>query len=155
MPNVVGLELNRAKELMTQLGFTNVRYEPMESLKPENEVVYQSVGKNETIDVSAEIIIQYSTGVIETTAPTQEQLPEETETEQTVPPFGVSWVVPERTEEYRLDVCMGGTRDVLFSKLVPPGAKTVIFDLAGSGTMYYDLYINGEFLQTKKVVFSE
>ena len=33
-------------------------------------------------------------------------------------------------------------------------AKTVIFDLTGSGTVYYDLYIDGEFLETKKVVFS-
>ena len=49
---------------------------------------------------------------------------------------------------------MGGTNEVLFSKLIPPGAKTVIFDLTGSGTVYYDLYIDGEFLETKKVVFS-
>ena len=152
MPNVVGLELSRAKELMTQLGFTNVRYEPTESSKPENEVVYQSISKNETVDASAEIIIQYSTGVVET-QPQVTQAPEETMPEQTAPPFSVSWVVPESTEEYRLDVCLGGTRDVLFSKLVPPGAKTVIFDLTGNGTVYYDLYINGEFLETKKVEF--
>ncbi|MGM9659574.1 MAG: Stk1 family PASTA domain-containing Ser/Thr kinase [Faecousia sp.] len=154
MPNVVGLELSRAKELMTQLGFTNVRYEPMESLKPENEVVYQSVAKNETVDASTEIIIQYSTGTPGATPqPTGE--PEQTEPEETVPPFSVSWVVPESTEEYRLDVCLGGTRDVLFSKLIAPGAKTVIFDLSGSGTVYYDLYINGEFLETKKVEFTK
>ncbi|MDY3225814.1 MAG: Stk1 family PASTA domain-containing Ser/Thr kinase [Candidatus Faecousia sp.] len=148
MPNVIGLELSRAKELMTQLGFTNVRYEPMESMKPKNEVVFQSVAKNDTVDASSEIIIQYSTGM-EETANT-----EETESQDTVPPFSVSWVVPESDEEYRLDVCLGGTRDVLFSKLVPPGAKAVIFDLSGRGTVYYDLYIDGEFLETRKVEFN-
>ena len=157
MPNVVGLELNRAKELMTQMGFTNVRYEPTESSRPENEVVYQSVEKNVAADVSSEVIIQYSTGVSETLPmPTGETFPAETEPEaETVPPFSVSWVVPESSEEARLDVCAGGTREVLFSKIIPPGAKTVIFDLTGRGTVYYDLYINGEFLETKKVEFTK
>ena len=154
MPNVVGLELSRAKELLTQMGFTNVRYEQMESPKPANEVIYQSVAKNETVDASSEVIIQYSTGVVET-VPQVKDDPMETEQEQTVPPFSVSWVVPESTEEYRLDVCLGGTRDVLFSKLIAPGAKTVLLDLTGNGTVYYDLYINGEFLETKKVVFTQ
>ena len=151
MPNVVGLELNRAKELMEQMGFTNVRYEPTESSRPENEVVYQSVGKNETVDVSTEIIVQYSSGVAETV---ETEPPAQTGSEATTPPFSVSWVVPERDEEYRLDVCLGGTKDVLFSKLIPPGAKTVLLDLSGSGVVYYDLYIDGEFAETKTVDFS-
>lgn len=151
MPNVVGLELSRAKELIQQLGFTNVRYEPTESSRPENEVVYQSVGKNETVDVSTEIIVQYSSGVAETV---ETEPPAQTGSEATTPPFSVSWVVPERDEEYRLDVCLGGTKDVLFSKLIPPGAKTVLLDLSGSGVVYYDLYIDGEFAETKTVDFS-
>lgn len=151
MPNVVGLELSRAKELIQQLGFTNVRYEPTESSRPENEVVYQSVGKNETVDVSTEIIVQYSSGVAETV---ETEPPAQTGSEATTPPFSVSWVVPERDEEYRLDVCLGGTKDVLFSKLIPPGAKTVLLDLSGSGVVYYDLYFDGEFAETKTVDFS-
>ena len=153
MPNVIGLELNRAKELMKQLGFTNVRYEPTESSRPENEVVYQSVAKNETVDVSAEVIIQYSSGSVEN-APESDGQTQQTESEATVPPFSVSWVVPESDVEYRLDVCLGGTRDVLFSKLIPPGARTVLLDLSGSGVVYYDLYINGEFAETKTVDFT-
>ena len=151
MPNVEGLELKRAKELMTQLGFTNVRYEPTESSRPENEVVYQSVAKNETVDVSAEVIVQYSSGGVETAPESGGQAGEP---DATVPPFSVSWVVPESDEEYRLDVCLGGTKDVLFSKLIPPGAKTVLLDLSGSGVVYYDLYINGEFAETKTVDFT-
>ncbi|MDY4598197.1 MAG: Stk1 family PASTA domain-containing Ser/Thr kinase [Candidatus Faecousia sp.] len=151
MPNVIGLELTRAKELMNQLGFTNVRYEPTESSRPENEVVYQSVAKNETVDVSAEVIVQYSSGGVETAPESGGQAGEP---DATVPPFSVSWVVPESDEEYRLDVCLGGTKDVLFSKLIPPGAKTVLLDLSGSGVVYYDLYINGEFAETKTVDFT-
>ena len=151
MPNVIGLELTRAKELMNQLGFTNVRYEPTESSRPENEVVYQSVAKNETVDVSAEVIVQYSSGGVETAPESGGQAGEP---DATVPPFSVSWVVPESDEEYRLAVCLGGTKDALFSKLIPPGAKTVLLDLSGSGVVYYDLYINGEFAETKTVDFT-
>ncbi len=153
MPNVVGLELNRAKELMTQLGFTNVRYEPTESSRPENEVVYQSVDKDETLDVSSEIIIQYSSGVAET-QPTQATAPQETEPDNSVL-ISVSWVVPESAEEARLDVCLGGTRDVIVSKSIAPGAKTVLLDLTGTGTVSYDLYLNGQFLETKTLEFTK
>ena len=151
MPNVIGLDLERARELMTQMGFSNVRYEETESSRPRNEVVYQSVAKNEKVDTSAEVIIQYSSGVVETVENTE---PDETESQATMPPFSVSWVVPESTEEYRLDVCLGGTKEILFSKLIPPGGRTVLLDLSGTGVVYYDLYINGEFAETKTVDFT-
>ena len=151
MPNVVGLELNRARELMNQLGFTNVRFEPTESSQPENEVVYQSVTKNETVDVTAEVIIQYSRGVTETAGDTQ---PQETEQDTTTRTFDVSWVVPVRDEEYQLDVCLFGTPEVLAQRMVSPGAQTVVLKLTGSGVVYYDLYINGDFVETKSVDFT-
>ena len=151
MPNVVGLELNRARELMNQLGFTNVRFEPTESSQPENEVVYQSVNKNEMVDVTAEVIIQYSRGVTETAGDTQ---PQETEPDTTTRTFDVSWVVPVRDEEYQLDVCLSGTPEVLAQRMVSPGAQTVVLKLTGSGVVYYDLYINGDFVETKSVDFT-
>ena len=151
MPNVVGLELNRARELMNQLGFTNVRFEPTESSQPENVVVYQSVNKNETVDVTAEVIIQYSRGVTETAGDTQ---PQETEPDTTTRTFDVSWVVPVRDEEYQLDVCLAGTPEVLAQRMVSPGAQTVVLKLTGSGVVYYDLYINGDFVETKSVDFT-
>ena len=151
MPNVVGLELNRARELMNQLGFTNVRFEPTESSQPENEVVYQSVNKNEMVDVTAEVIIQYSRGVTETAGDTQ---PQETEPDTTTRTFDVSWVGPVRDEEYQLDVCLSGTPEVLAQRMVSPGAQTVVLKLTGSGVVYYDLYINGDFVETKSVDFT-
>ena len=44
---------------------------------------------------------------------------------------------------------------MLFSKIIPPGANTVSLDLSGHGTVYYDLYINGEFVDTKDVTFTD
>ena len=69
--------------------------------------------------------------------------------------ISVSWVVPESAEEARLDVCLGGTRDVIVSKSIAPGAKTVLLDLTGTGTVSYDLYLNGQFLETKTLEFTK
>ena len=150
MPNVVGMELDRVKELMDQLGFTNVRYEQVESQKPVNEVVYQSVAKNMDTDVSSEIIIHYSGGLQEEdeTQPTE---PEETVEEITIT---VSWEVPEKPIEYRLEICLSGTKDILESKLVPPNTASTYVELTGSGSREYDLYIDGVYECTKLVDFN-
>lgn len=151
MPNVVGLPLDRAKELMEQRGFDNVRYEPVESQKPENEVVYQSVEKDKEIDVSSEVIIHYSEGPQQTVDPTDEAtVPEETDAQTT---YTVSFEVPERQVEYMLDICLKGSRDILASTMVPRGAKSTYVLLTGSGTMSFDLYIDGVYECTKEVNF--
>lgn len=153
MPEVVGKDLTLVQELMTQLGFQNVRYEPMESQKPKNEVIYQSVAKDTETDVTAEIIIQYSEGPKETepTVPptTPETAPQETES------FSVPLEVPDRQVEYRLEVCLKGSTEILASKLVPPGTTRTYVDLSGTGTQEYDLYIDGAYLRTQTVEFTK
>ena len=157
VPNVLGLEISRAKELMEQQGFKNVRYEQVESQRPKNEVIYQSVAKNKEVDVNAEIIVHYSRG------PQEE--------EQTVPPtekplenpgssvekftMTVTFSVPEMEEEYRLDICLGGTNDVLVSKMIAPGSTSTYAELTGRGLVAYDLYVNGRFLETRSIEFTE
>ena len=153
MPDVVGKDLELVKELMTQLGFEKVRYEPMESQKPKNEVIYQSVAKDTDTDVTSEIIIQYSEGPKETEPPVQETspatVPEETES------FSVPLEVPDRQVEYRLEVCLKGSTEVVASKLVPPGTTQTYVDLSGTGTQEYDLYIDGAYLRTQTVEFTK
>ena len=157
MPNVVGMELDRVKELMDQLGFTKVRYEPMESQKPKNEVIYQSVAKDTKTDVTSEIIIHYSEGPKETTAPTENT--QET-TESTTAPtteeteITISFKVPERDKEYRLEVRPKGSGEVVASKLVPPGVASTYVNLKGTGTQSFDLYADGEYIRTESVPFS-
>ena len=80
--------------------------------------------------------------------------PQETEPDTTTRTFDVSWVVPVRDEEYQLDVCLAGTSEVLAQRMVSPGAQTVVLKLTGSGVVYYDLYINGDFVETKSVEFT-
>ncbi len=62
MPNVMGMDKDRAIEQLTDLGFTNVRTRSVESLKTKGEVVYQSQEKGVEIDVNTEILLEYSEG---------------------------------------------------------------------------------------------
>ena len=63
--------------------------------------------------------------------------------------------VPDRQVEYRLEVYLKGSTEVLTSKLVPPGTTRTYVDLTGSGTMEFDLYVDGAFLRTQTVEFTE
>jgi beta-lactam-binding protein with PASTA domain len=157
MPNVVGLDVDRAEELLTGQGFVNVRYEKMESQKPMGQVIYQSVSKNVEVDVEAEIIIHYSEGPKETEAPV-EATTEPVDVGQTQPQeveFTASFTLPEREEEYRLDICISGTKDVVASQMISPGTSSAMVQLTGRGTVYYDLYINGVFECEKKVTITD
>ena len=44
---------------------------------------------------------------------------------------------------------------MIVSKSIAPGAKTVLLDLTGTGTVSYDLYLNGQFLETKTLEFTK
>ena len=154
VPNVVGLEIGRAKELMEQQGFKNVRYEQVESQKPENEVIYQSVAKNKEIDVNSEIIVHYSMGPHETES-TEATLPAADSGENQDFSMTVTFSVPDMPEEYRLDICQGGTSEVLISKMIAPGSSSTYVLLTGRGVVFYDLYVNGEYLETRSIEFTE
>ena len=108
------------------------------------------MAKNTDTDVSSEIIIHYSGGLQEEdeTQPTE---PEETVEEITIT---VSWEVPEKPIEYRLEICLSGTKDILESKLVPPNTASTYVELTGSGSREYDLYIDGVYECTKLVDFN-
>ena len=64
----------------------------------------------------------------------------------------VTFGVPERDEEYRLDICLAGTNDVLASKMIAPGTGSIYVKLSGRGLVAYDLYVNGEYLETTRSI---
>ena len=155
VPNVVGLEISRAKELMEQQGFKNVRYEQVESQKPKDEVIYQSVGKNKEVDVNSEIIIHYSEGPQEVvTEPTQNPVvqPEDPGSSTEKIEMTVTFGVPEKDVEYRLDICLAGTKEVLVSKMIAPGTNSIYALMYGRGLVAYDLYVDGTYLETTKPI---
>ena len=158
MPNVVGMEGSRAKELLTQLGFNTVKMEYVESQKARDEVIYQSVESNTEVDVNTEITLLLSEGPPETTAPPETQPLETTVSTEPQPnaiTVRVGIVVPVREEDYALDICLHDTKDVVTTKLVAAGSSNTTVMLTGSGAVEYDLYIDGVFENTIKVEFTK
>ena len=151
MPNVVGLELARAKELLDQQGFKNIETEEVDSQKDKGLVVYQSVNKNEEVDVTTKVVLQVSRGPEEETQPT-----EENETTIAVggdDPVSIAFSLPEREEPYILSIFQDG-REVVESREIQPGTITVSVPLSGVGTIKYDLWIDGEYYRSQTVEFT-
>ena len=139
MPNVVGMNVELAKPLLEQLGFTNLRIEAVESSKPAGEVVYQSVEKDKDVDVTTEVIIHYSSRPEETTEATEAP----TEPQEVTMPFFIA--VPERDKAYTLDVCPHGSTQSVANVVVEAGQTTAEVTLTGKDNMDFDLYVDGVF----------
>lgn len=139
MPNVVGMDVELAKPLLEQLGFKNLRVEPVESSKPAGEVVYQSVEKDKDVDVTTEVIIHYSNRPEETTEATEAP----TEPQEVTMPFFIA--VPERDKAYTLDVCPHGSTQSVANVVVEAGQTSAEVTLTGKDNMDFDLYVDGVF----------
>lgn len=151
MLNVMGLDVDKAKELLGQAGFSNIKTEEVESLKPKGEVIHQSAAKNAEIDVNTEIVLQISKGPEETTGPTQATIPQRP---QPSPLTIGDAVLPAGTDEpYILSIFLNG-KEVIESREIVPGTSSFVCDLTGTGTQTYDIYIDGEFYQSKEVPFN-
>ncbi len=149
MPNVVGQPLETALTVLSASGFNNVETVPVESNREKNEVVSQSVRKNEEVDVTTAITLEVSKGPAETTAPTTEP--------PTEPPLvtkRIKLTLPtDMTETYTLSLKQGDT-EVVSPTEVEPTQTTIEVELQGSGVQYYDLYVNEKYYQTVKVDFT-
>lgn len=91
MPNVVGQNYATAYRILTQLGFTNVSAESVESNATKDEVVKQPFKQGTMVDVTAKIVLQISKGPKPTEAPTR---PPATNPPETQPPVTIK---PEET----------------------------------------------------------
>ncbi len=153
MPDLIGKNVELAKELLNELGFTNVRPEMVESQKPKDQVVYQSVKKDELVDVNKEIIIHYSEGPVETLPPETTEETTEPETEPQEVTMNFTFSVPTRDQDYVLDVCTAGTTSSVATQVVKAGDGSVTVQLTGKGSMVFDLYIDGVFERAQNLEF--
>ena len=146
MPGVVGRNKTYALDLLDELGFKNIGIMEVESTEEKGTVVSQSHPKGTEIDVNTEIILEISKGMPETTAP-----------EETVPVMmtkQVTFILPEKTEAYTLNIRLEGN-EVMETQTIQPGVTSFTVDLSGSGTKVYELYINGELYRSEKVTFTD
>ena len=59
----------------------------------------------------------------------------------------------DRTEDYTLSLKQNG-KEVLEPTTITAGTTQIEVELTGTGTQYYDLWINGEYYKTEKVEFT-
>ena len=147
MINVVGQQYSAAYENLKELGFTKITPKYVENDADEGEVVEQSVSRGNEISIDKEIVLTVSSGPAPTEAPTQAPTPTQVTVYQT---FSLP---SDRTENYILSLYKDG-KTVYEDAEITAGTTSITVELTGSGTQYYDLYINDEYYKTEKVVFS-
>ena len=147
MINVVGQQYSTAYENLKELGFTKITPKYVENDADEGEVVEQSVSRGNEIGIDKEIVLTVSSGPAPTEAPTQAPTPTQVTVYQT---FSLP---SDRTENYILSLYKDG-KTVYEDAEITAGTTSITVELTGSGTQYYDLYINDEYYKTEKVVFS-
>ena len=145
MPGVVGQDQQYAMDLLHDLGFQKVRTQTVESKEPVGTVVSQSHQKGEQIDVMTEILLEVSMGPGTNT-------PEETGPVMVTK--RVTFVLPDRSEAYSLNIRLNGN-EVIETQTIPGGTATFTIELTGTGTNFYELFIDGEPYRTEKVVFTD
>ena len=128
VPQVVGLSFKEAVKTLNDYGFTNIDEEYVESDKPENEVLYQSVTQGTEIDVNTKIILRVSLGPTETQPPRDENITKRV----TIP-------VPDLGKTYYVEIWQGNNQ-IREAVKVEAGVTEIEVDLTGSGTQVYQLY---------------
>ena len=144
MPNVVGMQIDRAINVLKASNFHIYRIEKVESNRESDEVVSQSELKNTQVDITKEIILYVSLGPGVTA-------PIEPDGEKTLlVPFDLPHSITEAN--YTVTVKKDGV--VIRSVLVEPGSTSISVALTGTGEQEFFFYHNDELLGSKKVVFT-
>ena len=108
----------------------------------------QSVSRGTELEIDKEIVLSVSKGPAPTEPPTEAPTdPPELTVQKT---FNLP---TDRTEDYVLSLYLNG-KNVYEDAAITAGTSSITVELTGSGTLYYDLYINGEYYKTEKVVFT-
>ena len=151
MPDVLGLDMDTAIQVLKTKGFQNVETYTIDSSQPANQVVRQSENPEAVVALSKNIVLGVSNGSGYDTAPTA---PPQTGDSAALQTETVSFTVPVQEEAYNLIICPKGRADQqVASGVVQPGDYTFTVTLTGSGEQEYDLFVNGEYYQSMKVTF--
>ena len=129
MPNVTGIDIDKAVNILVNSGFKNYVIESVESDADKDTVVTQSVEKNTEVDVNTQITLGVSTGAAEKPEVTKDV------------------VIDLRGSALEADchvvVKVGNT--VVFDGTVKKGTTTItIADQKGSGPVKYTVMINDQ-----------
>ena len=153
---VVGKDKVHAVELLEAKGFSKIRTITVPSDEPEGRVVSQSETAGEEIDVTTEIFLEISEGPAETTEPPTEeteQIPVETIAPEVVwTQKEISFALPDRDTAYTLVVHRDGV-PCISEVTIQPDSDIFSLTVEGTGTMIFDLIIDGVVYASQSVEF--
>ena len=156
MPKLVGKSFKEAKAELEKLGFTGyISYTREESNEPRDEVIEQPYKKGEMVDITEDVVLVVSKGPKETEPaekPTEAPKPTDPPNRDVTRTVTIS-LPADRTEDYVLGLYLNG-KSVLEATAITAGTASIDVTLTGSGTVYYDLYINDAYFRAEKVEFS-
>ena len=141
MPSVLGQNLSTAIGVLKNSGFKNIKYTAVASNQSKDTVVKQSVPEGFEIEVTAEIILEYSEGPDETTAATT--MPSGSSDPEVTILYTLA-LPTDMTEAYTLHLKQNGV-DVVEPYPAQPTETHVQVELTGSGVETFDLYVNDTF----------
>ena len=144
MPNLVGMQIDKAVNVLKASYFENYRIEMVESSMDEGKVVAQSEQKSTLVDLTKEIVLNVSLGPGVT-------LPKDPTGEQTML---VEFDLPAAVTENNYTITVQKDGVVIRSVLAEPGSTSISVALTGIGEQEFFFYHENELLGSKKVVFS-
>ena len=148
LPNVQGMTLESALDVLERNGFKNVLTEPVESSKQKDTVISQSHTAFTKQDVTTEIILQVSIGM--STSNTQ---PPEVEFEN-LPTKVITVRLPDDIlGQYRVTIEQNG--EVLQEREIYPGTISTQFELSGEGIQTYEIWVAGNLYKQESVDFTK
>ena len=153
MPSVLGQNLSTAIGVLKAMGFTNIKYVPVESDEDKDTVVKQSVPQGFVIEADAEIKLEYSEGSKETEAPPTTTAEPTTGTEETVTSAYTLALPSDVKEGDRLMLKQNGVNVMPDEYVVRATDTSLMVVLTGSGVQTYQLYVNDEYHSEIKVDF--
>ena len=156
MQKLVGLSVNAAIEILKGDNFTNYEIDPVESDEPKDTVIEQSVAPNDEVDVNTKIVLKVSKGkpqpvevekTVTVAVPSAEELGADGFVES-------DYTAEDGTVHLKLELKLNGTvvhtaEDLNFES---PALQVT---LKGTGTVNYELWINGNAFSVITVDFAQ
>ena len=139
MPSVVGETLETALKMLAAAGLNNVEYENVvESELPEGSVAEQSVEAGQQVAITEKILLSISSG----------PKPQEVTKEVTFT------LLEDMGDAYSVKIVRQDTGDVAYEGTLDGTKSSVTVTLSGTGTVVYEISINGIYLKDESVDFA-
>ncbi len=135
VPSVTGQSIEKARQMLEDLGLKVGSVEEIASDKEKGIVVYQSIAPNTEVDEGTSITLHYSKGPESPAVGYQ--------------PISVS--LPTDRESVTVRITVGGHE--AYNQVVNTAAGTVNTTVSGTGTQEVCVYIDDELVETKSVQF--